>query len=54
MVDPLDAPDLAVLGMTILVGFQQARDTADSAELARLMEHYEQMIYAARDRRRSA
>lgn len=54
MVGPDAAPDLAVLGFTILVGFQQSRDVGDVEELARLMEHYEQMIYATRERRESA
>lgn len=39
-----DADDLALVGLTVLVGFQQARDVTDLAELERLMDRYEALI----------
>ena len=43
---PQRAHDLAVLGHSVLVGFQQARDAADLTELRRLMDLFEHLIYA--------
>lgn len=45
--DEAAARDLAVLGMTILVGFQQARDHRDTEELRRLLDLYEKVILDA-------
>ena len=44
--EPQRAHDLAVLGHSVLVGFQQARDAADLTELRRLMDLFEHLIYA--------
>ena len=41
-----EARDLATLGLTVLVGFQHARDTGDLAELGRLLDHFESRIEA--------
>lgn len=43
---PQRAHDLAVLGHSVLVGFQQSRDPGDLAELRRLMDLYERLIHA--------
>lgn len=40
------AHDLAVLGHSVLIGFQQSRDPRDLVELRRLMDLYERLIHA--------